>query len=603
MARRAGALLFLPALVLLQAGSVPCPAATLEDLARAASLSPQARRLLEGRGPGNVFGAPDLQRPLVGVRFRPGSLDSGNRERLALWREAVDFVVVSSPEAALACEQAGVPWVGECGSAFGSRPVSATHRLGWLAPSGEGSSCADGRGDPVVPVADQATWAAPGRLSPPGAPAAGIRLVPARAASAGPGGQPPGPLIERRGETLRIGPPPSGDTAFVEWDVTLPPGALLTFAARHAGPGGDGALVSVKVSGTLKPEVLWERELLPGSAAVPAALDLNRWAGSRIRIRFDVSPGASRDAGGDLVELERPLLEAGGTHASLMETANWWRARCGYRPLGGPGPLRDVLTGPSGPSFDPDALTTALDRARRESLRPVLVDAHPTGSLDTASPAAFGMFWARVLQAKTAAVIFDDAAGGLEAMASELARWRNWMHLRPVAAGSPVQAPVAGAAVIVRSEVTAREEGLYCVEERGLLRVPDRLAAFHVSDRTPVSGFTDRHGLVVVFPRRGARVLDTGVCFPERVERRGRELELTLHCPPELAGTAASPYRIVFWTPDAPPPGLKAGNGWAVVALGDSFYEAVCSRAGPYVLKIPGAVAHRGPAEWIPLDH
>jgi hypothetical protein len=286
----------------------------------------------------------------------------------------------------------------------------------------------------------------------------------------------------------------------VEWDVTLPPGALLTFSARHAGPGGDGALVSVKVSGTLKPEVLWERELLPGSAAVPAALDLNRWAGSRIRIRFDISPGASRDAGGDLVELERPLLEAGGTHASLMETANWWQARCGYRPLEGPGPLRDVLTGPSGPSFDPDALTTALDRARRESLRPVLVDAHPTGSLDTASPAAFGMFWARVLQAKTAAVIFDDAAGGLEAMASELARWRNWMHLRPVAAGSPVQAPVAGAAVIVRSEVTAREEGLYCVEERGLLRVPDRLAAFHVSDRTPVSGFTDRHGLVVVFP-------------------------------------------------------------------------------------------------------
>jgi hypothetical protein len=199
MARRAGALLFLPALVLLQAGSVPCPAGHAgrsrpggEPLPAGPEAAGGARARQRVRGAGSAAAARGRPVPAGLSGFRepraPGSLGGGGGFRGSVF--AGDRPRLRT---------GGSPLVGECGSAFGSRPVSATHRLGWLAPSGEGSSCADGRGDPVVPVADQATWAAPGRLSPPGAPAAGIRLFPARAASAGPGGQPPGPLIERRG--------------------------------------------------------------------------------------------------------------------------------------------------------------------------------------------------------------------------------------------------------------------------------------------------------------------------------------------------------------------------------------------------------------------
>ncbi len=415
-------------------------------------------------------------------------------------------------------------------------------------------------------------------------------------------GRPAGLLIERRGDLLRIAPPLSGGRAFVEWDVTLPPGVTLTFSARNAGREGDGAGLSVRLSGSLKPEVLWERELAPGGETVEAALDLSQWAGSRVRLRFDVSPGASRDARGDLVEIDRPLLEAAGTHASLIETANWWQARCGCRPLDGEGALRDVLTGPSGPSFDGEALSAALRWASGDGRRPVLLDTHPTGSLDTASPAAFGMFWARALQGGAAAAVFDDPVSGMEGMASELARWRNSLHLLAAGGGQALPGERAEVA-LVTSETVARREGLHCVEDGGLLRIPDRFAAFHLSDRTPVSGFTDRQGLVLVFPRRGARVLDSGICYVEKIERQGRELEVVLQCPEALAGAASVPFRVVFWTADAPDPGLKAGDAWSVSGLGDGFYEAVSSRPGRHVLRIRGAVPPRGPVEWNPMDH
>ncbi|BCW98346.1 MAG: hypothetical protein KatS3mg024_1173 [Armatimonadota bacterium] len=584
--------------LLLPLASISLPAATLEDFARAAALSAAARRMLDGRGNQNVFGAPDVARPLVAVRFRPGSLESENRARLATWGEAVDFAVISSPEAALLCEQNGVPWAGDCNPDFGDRPVSGTHRLGWLAPPGRQESCSGSRQEPIVPVIDKAEGPLPGVLASGGAPAVGIRIVPASSSAA----RPEGLLIERRGDVLRVSPPLSGSTAFVEWDVTLPPGVLLTFSARNAGAEGDGASLAVRVSGTLKPEVLWQQDLMPGKPAVEAALDLSKWAGSRVRVRFDISAGASRDAGGDLVEIERPLLEASGSHASLMEISNWWQARCGYRPLDEQGALRDVLTGPSGPAFDADTLTAALQWAEREGRRAVLVDVHPTGSLDTASPAAFGLFWARALQRGVAAAIFDDAANGMDSLAGELARWRNSMHLLLTGGGDSAQ-PARRDVIFIRSEVTARQEGLYCLEDGGLLRIPDRFAAFHLSDRCPVSGFTDRQGLVLVFPRRGARVLDSGICFPERIERQGRELEVALRCPAALAGTASSPFRIVLWTPDSPDPGLKTGDVWTVSPLGDGFYEAACSRPGLHVVRIPGAVRPRGPMEWTPMDH
>ncbi len=584
--------------LLLPLASIPVSAATLEDFGRSAALSAAARRMLDGRGDQNVFGAPDLARPLVAVRFRPGSLESENRTRLAMWREAVDFVVVSSPEAALLCEQIGVPWAGDCNPAFGERSVSGTHRLGWLAPADLKISCPESGQEPVVPVAEKAEGFVPQAIPSAGAPAVGIRIIPARSS----GALPEGLLIERRGDVLQVSPPLSGATAFVEWDVTLPPGVILTFSVRNAGAEGDGACLAVRVSGTLKPEVLWERDLMPGKPALEAALDLSKWAGSRVRVRFDVSPGASRDARGDLVEIVMPLLEASGSHASLMETSNWWQARCGYRPLDGQGALRDVLTGPSGATFDADVLTAALEWAERGGRRAVLVDTHPTGSLDTASPAAFGMFWARVSLRGAAAAIFDDSANGMDGLASELARWRNSLHLLQAGGGDSAQ-PARRKVIVIRSEVTARQEGLHCVEDGGLLRIPDRFAAFHLSDRTPVSGFTDRQGLVLVFPRRGARVLDSGICFPERIERQGRELEVSLRCPAELAGTASSPFRLVFWTPDSPDPGLKTGDVWTVSALGDGFYEATCSRPGLHVVRIPGAVRPRGPVEWTPIDH
>ncbi len=75
--------------------------------------SPMLQRLIQGMGTGNVFGAMDDKRPLIGVYFISGGDAGRDAERMARWKGAVDFVQVPpDPLEVSICERAGVPWQG-----------------------------------------------------------------------------------------------------------------------------------------------------------------------------------------------------------------------------------------------------------------------------------------------------------------------------------------------------------------------------------------------------------------------------------------------------------------------------------------------------------
>jgi hypothetical protein len=93
----------------------------------------------------------------------------------------------------------------------------------------------------------------------------------------------------------------SGAVIYIEFHVPIAgpefPDPILTFAAGMSdfATRTDGALFVVRVNGT----EVWRTEIT-SRGLVPAEIDLSRWAGQTVRIRFIVHPGMRLNAGSDL---------------------------------------------------------------------------------------------------------------------------------------------------------------------------------------------------------------------------------------------------------------------------------------------------------------
>jgi len=237
-------------------------------------------------------------------------------------------------------------------------------------------------------------------------------------------------------------------SCFVEWDLTVPPGASLHFGCRLSGKSADGVEASVRVFSGLTPETPWQQTLVPGADALQATVDISTYAGKKVRLRLEATPGARKEAAGDSIEWLDPLLQTEDMQASLLEMVNWWQARAGCRISLPGGPSRDVVTGSCASVADPAALEATLGMASGGP-RILLNGVHPTGSTDTLSPQQFGQFWGRALAFKPAAVVLagaDASSAGastdLEPAVAEIARWRNFFQLVTPYAGITRKRPL-----------------------------------------------------------------------------------------------------------------------------------------------------------------
>lgn len=82
------------------------------------------------------------------------------------------------------------------------------------------------------------------------------------------------------------------------WDLELPPAARLAFAPGVVrpealdGPESDGVSFRVEVEAGGRSEEVWSQRVV-GDAFEPVRVDLSRWSGQRVRLRFRTEPGGT----------------------------------------------------------------------------------------------------------------------------------------------------------------------------------------------------------------------------------------------------------------------------------------------------------------------
>lgn len=453
---------------------------------------------------------PGSGRPAIGAWFSAGGDSIAAPLRLARWKDAADFVLTPlTSDDARYCRQAGTTWGAELDVTSAPAELDAAQTAadgpfaGWSlvlaqarGPSAKGIAAADCQAlaaksqqlavagasrDIVTALPDPWTSDEDTDFLPcyGAASAAGVALWTGRTWEERPESQEArGLRILRAGDAVRMELPSQPATVFAEWSVTLPPSAHLKFGYRAGDAGGDGVKLGVRVLAALRPEAVWEENVPPrpaGSSGFQQAdVDLSKFGESRVRLRLEASPGDARNTLGDAAEWEDPMLVAPAGEASLIEHANWWQMRAGYRP---PGEPKDVVTGVTESSFDPAGaeLKLGLIRARGTAAgKPFLLNGvHPTGHTGTASPLSLARFWSRVLPYMPASVVFyragaqesGAASQDIEPMVSELARWRSFLQLtRPYDANTSTR-PVA---LFVSPESGRRLDGARALEPFGM---------------------------------------------------------------------------------------------------------------------------------------
>lgn len=431
-----------------------------------------------------------------------------------------------------------------------------------------------------------------------------------------------GLVVERRDDRVLVAFPDPPSPVFVEWEVTLPPAARVLVEPRLEGDGGL-ATVRVVVYADFRPRVVWEQDLAPGEE-VQVDADLSEWTGQKVRLRLEAVPRKDGMAGHE-VHWGNARLRAAGQEASLLDLVNWWQARSGYRPARENDVARDVYTGSTAGVGEAGVLRRALQRAagaeEAGGLRWVLGATHPACSTGSLSPEIWGAFWADVLAARPAVVVFAPPPGEgefvFEAAAADVARWKRMLQMarpyeqeeqdvdwRVLYDSDDAEAPVAG-------ERWSRGAPLSAAAS-----VPDNVAALvYAVD-------ADRAGLEAVFgmlEKRGSRsrtlvFLDEAELPAGRLPQGFEEWGWLVY--PEAAGGQA---RISSFPVDGyslgiagRPRQVDTPEGWSVLEAADGSAAGVRRDRTLVVFGRPGPgnrdVWQRFAQEWLggkagPVEH
>ncbi len=159
----------------------------------------------------------------------------------------------------------------------------------------------------------------------------------------------------------------------------------------------------------------------------------------------------------------------------------------------------------------------------------------------------------------------------------------------------------SGLVKIARGQARVNSEGLWCMETSGSMTVPSSYIAYDMIERQAASGTVSGPASLYCFAKRGARLVDPGVCFVRSQKMVGSDVVVDVECPASLSDDGI--YQVIFWTPKTPAPSLESGGAWTVSLLGGGFWKAVCSKPGQYTLKITGAMLPKPPPTWNPVDH